>query len=116
LISGDERAAHGIESLLASLYQALVLAEHSEVLKQALGEHTYPSLQENKRGQRSACSPVAASEWMDRDEVDVRKAHSHDWVHVIRNLAWPEGEDRMSRSTPPWFGGVDEPILFCPRR
>jgi hypothetical protein len=116
LMSGDERAAHGIESLPASPYQALVLAEHSEVRKQALGEHTYPSLQENKRGQRSTCSPVAVPEWMDRDEVDVREAHSHDWIHVIRNLARPEGEDRMSRSTSPWFGGVDEPILFCLRR
>lgn len=49
LMSDDERAALGIGSLPASLYQALGLAEHSEVLKQALGEHTYLSLLENKR-------------------------------------------------------------------
>jgi len=49
LLSNDERAALGIASLPASLHQALELAERSDVLKRALGEHTYLSLLENKR-------------------------------------------------------------------
>ena len=49
LMSDDERAAVGIRSLPTSLDQALQLAEQSEVLRQALGEHTYWSLLENKR-------------------------------------------------------------------
>lgn len=49
LMFSDERAADRIESLAASLYHALEIAEHSEVIKQALGEHAYPSLLENKR-------------------------------------------------------------------
>jgi len=49
LMSNDERALLGIASLPASLHQALELAERSDVLKRALGEHTYLSLLENKR-------------------------------------------------------------------
>ena len=48
-MTDDERKARGIASLPGSLFEAVGLAEQSEVLQRALGEHTYQSLLENKR-------------------------------------------------------------------
>jgi len=48
-MTAGEREALGIVSLPGSLYEALLLAEQSEVLRLALGEHTYQSLLQNKR-------------------------------------------------------------------
>jgi glutamine synthetase len=48
-MTDNEREALGIVSLPGSLYEALLLAEQSEVLRRALGEHTYQSLLRNKR-------------------------------------------------------------------
>ena len=48
-MTNDERAARGVKALPRSLNEALVLAEQSEVLREALGEHTYQSLLQNKR-------------------------------------------------------------------
>lgn len=48
LMTADERAERGIGSLPRSLSEALAIGEQSEVLRAALGEHTYLSLLENK--------------------------------------------------------------------
>lgn len=48
-MTDEERFAHGIKALPASLDEALALAAQSDVLREALGEHTYLSLLENKR-------------------------------------------------------------------
>ncbi len=48
-LTDEERKALGITSLPGSLYEALQAAEDSEVLRTALGAHTYDSLIENKR-------------------------------------------------------------------
>jgi glutamine synthetase len=48
-MTDEERFAHGIKALPASLDEALALAAQSNVLRQALGEHTYLSLLQNKR-------------------------------------------------------------------
>ena len=48
-MSDEERKALGIRRLPGSLYEALEIAQHSEVLRVALGEHTLNSLLENKR-------------------------------------------------------------------
>ncbi len=48
-LSDEERKALGITSLPGSLYEALQAAEDSEILRTALGAHTYDSLMENKR-------------------------------------------------------------------
>ncbi len=48
-LTDEERKALGITSLPGSLYEALQVAENSEVLRTALGVHTYDSLIENKR-------------------------------------------------------------------
>jgi glutamine synthetase len=44
-----ERAERGIGTLPGSLWEALALAERSDVLREALGEYTYNSLLQNKR-------------------------------------------------------------------
>jgi glutamine synthetase len=49
LMTNEERAERGIASLPQSLDEALAIGERSEVLRAALGEHTYLSLLENKR-------------------------------------------------------------------
>ncbi len=48
LMTDDERAALGIVKLPGSLYEALELARNSDVLRVALGEHTFQSLLRNK--------------------------------------------------------------------
>ena len=48
-LTDEERKELGITSLPGSLYEALQAAENSEVLRTALGAHTYDSLIENKR-------------------------------------------------------------------
>jgi len=48
LMTADERAERGIGSLPRSLSEALAIGEQSDVLRAALGEHTYLSLLENK--------------------------------------------------------------------
>ena len=48
-LTDEERKSLGITSLPGSLYEALQAAENSEVLRTALGAHTYDSLIENKR-------------------------------------------------------------------
>ena len=45
----EERAARGIVTLPGSLDEAIVLAEQSEVLKKALGEHVFHSFIQNKK-------------------------------------------------------------------
>lgn len=49
LMTDDEREAQGIKPLPRSLDEALALAENSDVLREALGEHTFLSLLQNKR-------------------------------------------------------------------
>ena len=49
LMSDDERTARGIVALPQSLSEALALAERSDLLREALGDHIYLSLLENKR-------------------------------------------------------------------
>ena len=44
-----ERKNKGIRHLPGSLYEALQLAETSDVLRLALGDYTYESLMQNKR-------------------------------------------------------------------
>jgi glutamine synthetase len=48
-MSEDERRAAGIESLPEDLYDAIRVAERSEVLRDALGEHVTDYLLRNKR-------------------------------------------------------------------
>jgi glutamine synthetase len=48
-MSEDERRAAGIESLPEDLYEAIRVAERSEVLREALGEHVVDFLLRNKR-------------------------------------------------------------------
>ena len=48
-LSEGERRARGVAALPGSLYEALLAAEGSELLRDALGEHTCESLLENKR-------------------------------------------------------------------
>ena len=49
LMTEEERAERGIQRLPASLYEAVLLAERSELLARALGEHTFHSFIQNKR-------------------------------------------------------------------
>ena len=49
LMTDEERAARGIVKLPGSLLEALELAERSDVLRRALGDHTFESLLRNKR-------------------------------------------------------------------
>lgn len=48
-MKAEERAARGIGTLPASLNEAITLAENSEVVREALGEHVFKSFIENKR-------------------------------------------------------------------
>ena len=48
-MGGDQRQALGIRTLPTSLGHAISLAEDSEVLRDALGEHIFPSFIQNKR-------------------------------------------------------------------
>ncbi len=48
-MSEAERAARGIETLPGSLIEAIEVAERSEFLRKALGDHVYESLLKNKR-------------------------------------------------------------------
>jgi glutamine synthetase len=48
-MSEDERRAAGIESLPESLHEAIEAAEHSELLREALGDHVIEYLVRNKR-------------------------------------------------------------------
>jgi glutamine synthetase len=49
LLSVEERQAQGIAQLPGSLYEAVLLAERSELLERALGERTFRTFIENKR-------------------------------------------------------------------
>jgi glutamine synthetase len=44
-----ERAARGIETLPGSLIEAIEVAEKSDFLREALGDHVFESLIANKR-------------------------------------------------------------------
>ncbi len=48
-MKAEERERRGIKTLPGSLDEAIVLAEQSEVLKKALGEHVFHSFIENKK-------------------------------------------------------------------
>ena len=48
-MSEEERAARGIETLPGSLIEAIEVAERSEFLRKALGDHVFESLLKNKR-------------------------------------------------------------------
>jgi glutamine synthetase len=48
-MSEDERRASGIESLPEDLYEAIAVAERSELLREALGDHVFEYIIRNKR-------------------------------------------------------------------
>ena len=48
-MSGEERQARGIKSLPGSLGEAIALAEDSDLLRDALGEHILNSFIRNKK-------------------------------------------------------------------
>jgi glutamine synthetase len=48
-MSEEERKEIGINTLPASLYEAIELTESSEIVKKALGEHIFEKLIENKK-------------------------------------------------------------------
>jgi glutamine synthetase len=48
-MSEDERRAAGIESLPEDLYEAIIAAERSELVREALGDHVFEWLLRNKR-------------------------------------------------------------------
>ena len=48
-MSEDERRAAGIESLPEDLYEAIMAAEHSDVVREAIGDHVFEWLLRNKR-------------------------------------------------------------------
>jgi glutamine synthetase len=48
-MSEDERRAAGIESLPEDLYEAIAVAEESELLRETLGDHVFEFLIRNKR-------------------------------------------------------------------
>jgi glutamine synthetase len=48
-MSEDERRAAGIESLPEDLYEAIAVAERSELLREALGDHVFEYIIRNKR-------------------------------------------------------------------
>ena len=49
LMSAEERAARNIRTLPASLGEAITLAEGSDLLRTALGDHIFHSFIQNKR-------------------------------------------------------------------
>ena len=49
LMSNKERLARNIQRLPMTLYEAVLLAEQSELVAQALGQHTFQSFIQNKR-------------------------------------------------------------------
>ena len=66
LMTDEEREERGIAKLPGSLYEALVLAERSELLRSALGEHTFRSLLRNKRIEWAAYSSAVTDFELDR--------------------------------------------------
>jgi len=50
-MTDDERAAAGIASLPEDLHDAITLAEESDVLRAALGDHVHEFLIRNKRAE-----------------------------------------------------------------
>ena len=66
LMTDEEREERGIAKLPGSLYEALVLAEHSELLRSALGEHTFRSLLRNKRIEWAAYASAVTDFELDR--------------------------------------------------
>jgi glutamine synthetase len=48
-MSGEEKAERGIETLPGNLYEALLEVENSELVRAALGEHTFNKFIENKK-------------------------------------------------------------------
>jgi glutamine synthetase len=50
-MTDDERSAAGIASLPEDLHDAITLAEDSEVLRSALGDHVHEFLIRNKRAE-----------------------------------------------------------------
>ncbi len=48
-MSEEERRAAGIESLPENLHEAISVAERSEVVREALGDHVFEYLVRNKR-------------------------------------------------------------------
>ena len=48
-MTSAEKAERGIESLPGSLYAAIGIAENSEPLRMALGEHVFTKFIENKK-------------------------------------------------------------------
>ena len=48
-MSEDERRAAGIESLPEDLYEAIAVAEQSDLVREALGDHVIEYLIRNKR-------------------------------------------------------------------
>jgi len=49
IMSEEERNRRGIGTLPASLYEAIILAENSEVVKKALGDHVFTKFIANKK-------------------------------------------------------------------
>jgi glutamine synthetase len=48
-MSGEERKRRGIDSLPASLLEAVQLTEKSELVRKALGDHVFNAFIENKK-------------------------------------------------------------------
>jgi glutamine synthetase len=48
-MSPEERKQRGIETLPGSLYEAIVLTEKSELVKEALGKHAFINFIQNKK-------------------------------------------------------------------
>ena len=48
-MSAQERAKRGIETLPASLWEAIELTEGSELVRRALGEHVFEAFIKNKK-------------------------------------------------------------------
>jgi len=48
-MTSEERESKGIETLPASLLEAILLTEQSEMVKKALGEHNFNAFIENKK-------------------------------------------------------------------
>ncbi|MCK9357544.1 MAG: glutamine synthetase family protein [Dehalococcoidia bacterium] len=50
-MSPDERKRRGIDTLPASLYEAILLAEKSDLVRKALGEHVFDAFIKNKKAE-----------------------------------------------------------------